>query len=68
MLILKFRAIGYSTDFVPQADHPLFVWPLLLSKFERQSFVLNRTNTDEHYGSYKLLQNTDLNRNLQAEC
>ena len=69
MLILKFRAIGYWTDFVvPQADHPLLVWLLLLLKFEHQSFVLNRTNTDEHYGSYKLLQNTDLNGNLQEKC
>ena len=53
---------------VPQADHPLFVWLLLLLKFEHQSFVLNRTNTVIHYGSYNLLQNTDLNGNLQGKC
>ena len=40
----------------PQADHALFVWQLLLLKSGYWSFVLNRQNTDEHYGVYNLLQ------------
>ena len=39
-----------------QADHSLFVWQLLLLKSGHWSFVLNRRNTDEHYGGYNLLQ------------
>ena len=45
-------------------DHPLLVWQLLsVLKSERRSFVLNGRNTDEHYGGYNLLQNTDLSLN-----
>ena len=32
-------------------------------KSERRSFVLNSINTDEHYGGYKLLLNTDFSLN-----
>ena len=47
---------------IPQADHPLLVWPKSEQISEHRSFVLNRRNTDEHYGGYSLLQNTDCNR------
>ena len=55
-----------STMTIPQADHLLLVWPKSEQISEHQSFVLNTRNTDGHYGGYKLLQNTDLNRNAQA--
>ena len=42
----------YVAHVEAQADHPLFVWPLLLVKSEHRSFVLNRRNTDEHYRGY----------------
>ena len=35
-----------------QEDHPLFVWQLLLLKSEHLFFLLNRRNTDKHYGGY----------------
>ena len=41
-----------------QEDQPLLVWQLLLLKSEHWSFVLSRRNTDEHYGTHNLLQNS----------
>ena len=51
----------------PQVEHPLFVWPLLLLKFEHQSFRLNRRKTDEHYSDLHLPHNTDLTLNVQVK-
>ena len=47
---------------IPQADHPLLVWQKSEQISEHRSFVLKRRNTDEHYGGYSLLRNTDCNR------
>ena len=46
-----------------QADHPLFVRTFLLSKSisEHWSFVDYKRRTDEHYYSYNMLLNADLN-------
>ena len=46
-----------------QADHPLFVRTFLLSKSisEDWSFVVYKRRTDEHYCSYSMLLNADLN-------
>ena len=53
---------------IPQAGHPLFVWQKSEQILEHRSFVLKRRNTDEHYGGYSLLRNTDCNRkNIQAK-
>ena len=55
-----------ETTVSSNADYPLFVWQLLsVLKSERRSFVLNSRNTDERYGGYNLLQNTDLDTNRE---
>lgn len=64
------RAHAPTKSVLSQADHPLLEWQLL--KSGRLSFVLKRRNTDEHYGGYNLLQNTDLHQDIsikgQAKC
>ena len=66
------RAHAPTKSVLSQAGHPLLVWQLLLLKSERRSFVLNRRNTDEHYGGYNLLQSADFNLDVsikvQAKC
>ena len=53
-----------ETTVSSNADHPLFVWQLLsVLKSERRSFVFNSRNTDDHYGGYNLLLNTDFSLN-----
>ena len=53
-----------ETTVSSNADHPPSVWQLLsVLKSERRSFVLNSINTDEHYGGYNLLLNTDFSLN-----
>ena len=52
---------------ISQADHPLFMWQLLLLKSEYWSLVFNRQNKDEYYRGYNLLQNTDLELNVQEK-
>ena len=54
----------WETTVSSNADHPPSVWQLLsVLKSERRSFVLNSINTDEHYGGYNLLLNTDFSLN-----
>ena len=66
------RAHAPTKSVLSQADHPLLEWQLLLLKSGRLLFVLKRRNTDEHYGGYNLLQNTDLHQDIsikvQAKC
>ena len=66
------RAHTPTKSVLSQADHPLLEWQLLLLKSGRLSFVLKRRNTEEHYGAYNLLQNTDLHLDIsikvQAKC
>ena len=53
--------------FTTTVNHPLFLWPFLSLKFEHQSFLLNRRNTNEHYSDLHLLHNIDLTLNVQVK-
>ena len=61
------RAHAPTKSVLSQADHPLLEWQLLLLKSGRLSFVLKRRNTEEHYGGYNLLQNTDLHLDISIK-